>query len=131
MSFSVFNKKFSIAVFMSMLVLFANTISHQMLSPSLCSNSDWLLTFGQRCCCDIMFLPTNPASVKKAKASSSTDHSLPRCCTSSSWYFFSYFKRTIDAIVKVVLAHTVSIKSAFTLFFVSVSFTLAVGLSDA
>ncbi len=124
MSFSVVDKKFSIIVFLSMSDLFTKRISYQMLSPSLCSNSDWLLAFGQRCCCDIMFLRTKPASVKKAKASSSTNHSLPWCCTSGSWYFFLISSERLMLSSKLFWPILFLLKLLLRFFFVSMSFTL-------
>ena len=70
-------KKFSNASSLLMPIRSASTISHQMLSPILCSKStSFESSTGQRPCCAIVRRPTKPASVKNANASSSTDHSL-------------------------------------------------------
>ena len=84
--FSVVLKKLSSASSLSMPIRAANTISHQMLSPILCSKpASFESPTGQRPCCTMVKRPTKPASVKNANASSSTDHSLPWCFSSSEW----------------------------------------------
>lgn len=75
---SVLDKKPSNASPISMSIRSAKTITHHMHSPSLCSNSDSSVSpAGQRPCWDMVSRPTNPASVRKASASSSTVHSFP------------------------------------------------------
>ena len=85
---SVFDRNDSTDSLMSISIRSARTVSRQMHSPNLWESSGFVFPFGQRPCCDMVWRPTNPASVRKAKASSSTVHSLPWCSFSNWWYCF-------------------------------------------